>query len=58
VFPLGGLLGGILGEAVGLRTTILISGIGTLASVAWVAFSPVSKVVAIPEESKQGKDGT
>ncbi len=50
VFPLGGLLGGMMGEALGLRTTILISGIGTLASVAFVLFSPVWKVETIPEE--------
>ena len=50
VFPLGGLLGGMMGEALGIRTTILISGIGTLASVAFVLFSPVWNVETIPEE--------
>lgn len=61
VFPVGGLLGGILGETVGLRTTIIISGIGTLASVAWVAFSPVWNVKVIPKsvrKLRQSKDGS
>ncbi len=50
VFPIGGLLGGVMGEVLGIRTTILISGIGTLASTAWVAFSPVWGMRSIPEE--------
>jgi MFS family permease len=55
VFPLGGLVGGILGEAVGLYNTIIISGLGTLASVVWVALSPVAGVRSIPEEPKEQK---
>ncbi len=53
VFPLGGLIGGVLGEAVGLRTTILISGIGLLASVVWVAFSPVRSLKTIPKSVRR-----
>jgi MFS family permease len=53
VFPVGGLLGGILGEAVGLRTTILISGIGLLGSAVWVIFSPVGKMKAIPKSVRR-----
>jgi predicted MFS family arabinose efflux permease len=49
VFPVGGLLGGYLGETLGMKTTILISGIGTLLSVIWVILSPVGKMVSIPE---------
>lgn len=51
VFPIGGLIGGILGDALGLRTTILISGIGMLTSVFWVLFSPVKDVASIPEQA-------
>lgn len=49
VFPIGGLIGGYLGETLGMRTTILISGIGLLFSVIWVALSPVMKITAIPD---------
>jgi len=49
VFPIGGLAGGLLGEAFGLRTTILISGVGALLSVVWLLLSPVGKVTAIPD---------
>ncbi|MDH3364685.1 MAG: MFS transporter [Thermoplasmata archaeon] len=54
VFPIGGLIGGYLGETFGMRTTILISGIGTLFSVVWVALSPVMKTTSIPE----GEEGS
>jgi predicted MFS family arabinose efflux permease len=50
VFPLGGLMGGVLGEALGIRTTILISGVGVLLSALWVQFSPVPKVKALMDE--------
>jgi MFS family permease len=49
VFPIGGLLGGYLGEAFGIKTMILISGIGTLFSVIWLLVSPVGKIESIPE---------
>ncbi len=49
VFPIGGLLGGYLGESLGIKTTILIAGIGTLLSVIWVVLSPVGKMKSIPE---------
>jgi MFS family permease len=49
VFPIGGLLGGYLGEAFGIKTMILISGIGTLFSVIWLVLSPVGKIESIPE---------
>ena len=32
VFPVGGLMGGLLGETLGLRTTILVPGVGVLLS--------------------------
>jgi len=51
VFPIGGFIGGVLGDTLGLRTTILISGIGTLTSVFWVLLSPVKGVASIPEDA-------
>jgi hypothetical protein len=39
--PIGALIGGLLGDQIGLRSTMLVGGIGTLFSVFWVFFSPV-----------------
>lgn len=39
--PIGALLGGLLGEQIGLRPAMLVGGIGTLFAVGWVLFSPV-----------------
>jgi len=55
VYPIGALIGGVMGEVLGLRTTILISGVGSLASVAWVAFSPVMNMRAIPKRVRRVK---
>jgi len=58
VFPIGGLAGGFLGGALGLRPTIIISGIGMLLSPLWVLFSPVKDIVSIPEDKTTGdRDG-
>jgi len=53
VFPIGGFIGGVLGDTLGLRTTILISGIGMLTSVFWVLLSPVKGVASIPEDTAE-----
>jgi predicted MFS family arabinose efflux permease len=39
--PVGSLIGGILGQHIGLRPTLWVSGIGGLFAVLWVLFSPV-----------------
>jgi MFS family permease len=39
--PIGALIGGLLGDQIGLRPTMLVGGIGTTLAVAWVLFSPV-----------------
>ena len=39
--PLGAVLGGVLGQAVGLRTTVLIAALGELLSPFWIVLSPV-----------------
>lgn len=41
VSPLGFLAGGLLGEAVGLRQTLLIAGLASILSLLFLAFSPV-----------------
>ena len=49
--PVGSLIGGVLGEAVGLRTTLLIGGIGALLSVVWLARSPARALRTIEQEA-------
>jgi MFS family permease len=56
VYPIGGLIGGFLGETVGLRMTILIAGIGMLASVLWVILSPVAKVEVLPSGCEEAEE--
>ncbi len=46
--PLGSLTGGVLGEVIGIHTTLLIGAIGGLLSVIWVYFSPVRSLIHPP----------
>ena len=46
--PLGALLGGLLGERLGLRPTLLVGALGTLTAFLWVACSPVRALRAQP----------
>jgi MFS family permease len=39
--PLGGLLGGALGEMIGLRATLVVAAVGEIVAVAWLVFSPL-----------------
>lgn len=50
--PLGGLLGGALGEGLGLRAAIAVSAAGGLLAVLWVALSPVRALQTIPEPAE------
>ena len=49
--PLGAFAGGLLGEAIGLRPTVLIGAAGVLLAFLWVALSPVRSLRALPGES-------
>jgi MFS-type transporter involved in bile tolerance (Atg22 family) len=49
MLPLGALVGGALGNGLGLRNTILLAAIGSLFASLWVLFSPVRNVRRIPE---------
>jgi MFS family permease len=49
VRPLGALLGGGLGTAIGLQTTLWIGVIGALAGVIWLLFSPIPRLRAVIE---------
>ena len=46
--PLGSLTGGVLGEVVGIHTTLLIGALGGLLAVLWVFFSPVRTLIQSP----------
>jgi MFS family permease len=51
--PLGSLLGGLLGTAIGLRSAILIGVLGMLLAFLWVLFSPLT---CMRENSVEGSD--
>jgi MFS family permease len=46
--PLGGVIGGALATAVGLRPTLWVAGIGSFFAFTWVLFSPVRHLVTLP----------
>ena len=48
VSPLGFLLGGFLGERIGLRNTLLVAAIGPVLSLGWLLGSPVPQLRALP----------
>jgi MFS family permease len=41
IVPLGGLLGGALGETIGLRPTLLLAALGEILSILWLLLSPI-----------------
>jgi MFS family permease len=47
--PLGGLLGGVLGTAVGLRATLVVAAVGEILSVVWLLISPLRSLRQQPE---------
>ncbi len=48
--PLGALAGGALGLAFGFRATLLLAGVGELAAVVWLLFSPVRSLDSLSDE--------
>ncbi|WP_086838137.1 MFS transporter [Amycolatopsis kentuckyensis] len=54
VIPLGGLLGGGLGEGLGLRGAMWVAVIGEAAAVLWVVCSPLRHMRDLPTEAKTG----
>jgi MFS family permease len=48
VVPLGGLLGGALGETIGLRATLFFAALGEILSVLWLLLSPMRSQRAQP----------
>jgi predicted MFS family arabinose efflux permease len=49
VRPLGALLGGALGTAIGLQTTLWIGALGALGGVLWLVGSPIPRLRAVAE---------
>ncbi|MCG8914940.1 MFS transporter [Actinokineospora sp. PR83] len=50
VIPVGSLLGGVLGDAVGLRPVLLVSALGAWLAVGWVFFSPLRGMRELPAD--------
>jgi MFS family permease len=47
--PIGALIGGLLGDQIGLRSTMLVGAVGSMLAIGWVLFSPVRTLRAEPE---------
>ena len=52
--PIGALLGGALGSAIGLRPTLWIAAVGASLAFLWVFFSPVRSLAEIPSGEELG----
>jgi MFS family permease len=52
--PIGALLGGALGQAIGLRPTIVAMVLAELLAPAWVLFSPVRQLRSQPQPAEAG----
>lgn len=51
--PVGALLGGILGEQIGLRATLWVGALGIALAWLWVLFSPVSTLRSLPKPAEE-----
>ena len=47
--PIGALVGGLLGEVLGLRPAVLLAAVGGVAAILWIALSPVRRIREIPQ---------
>lgn len=50
--PIGGLLGGVLGETIGLRNTLIVGAIGAGAATSWLVYFGVWRVHALPDADR------
>jgi len=57
MIPVGSLLGGLLGELVGIRATLLIGVGGMLVAFVWLLFSPVWRMASLPDEPSPAASG-
>lgn len=51
--PLGGLIGGLSGELLGVRATLVVGIVGTMAAFLWIFFSPVRELQTLPEQAEE-----
>jgi MFS family permease len=58
VRPVGALVGGALGAAIGLRPTLWIATVGALAGVLWLVKSPLPRLRELPETDDYPVEGT
>ena len=54
ILPIGALIGGSLGQAVGLYPALVVGALGGSLSFLWVLFSPVRRVKSIPTTAEVG----
>jgi predicted MFS family arabinose efflux permease len=52
VVPLGALLGGALGDAIGPRGALLVAGVGILLTPLWLLFSPVRSLRTVVRDRR------
>lgn len=52
--PLGSLFGGLLGEHLGVRSTLFVAAGGLCAALLWVVLSPVPRLRRLPEQAGAG----
>ncbi|OGO28314.1 MAG: hypothetical protein A2136_02520 [Chloroflexi bacterium RBG_16_54_11] len=53
IVPLGGLLGGVLGEIIGLSPTLALAALGEILAVLWLLFSPIRTTRRTGNEHEQ-----
>ena len=58
VLPIGALAGGVLAEAIGIRTTLIVGSIGFLLSTLWLVFSPVRHLKELPKAAHAAASAT
>jgi predicted MFS family arabinose efflux permease len=47
--PLGAVLGGLLGSAIGVRPTLLVAAAGGMLAALWLVWSPIAPLRTLPE---------
>lgn len=56
VTPIASLIGGFLGEAIGLRSTVLLGALGCILILPWIYFSPLPTLQKLPDAVDLEKD--
>jgi len=56
VMPIGSLIGGLIGEAYGVVTALIVGAIGNLFSALWIFFSPLRTMRTMPSAPEGSED--